>query len=250
VLADFDYQRFTARVDNEPDGKVTDAEFRRRVCRSSKRKGCIKFPRACWDHLCTGTRHLGARSIYVAMVLNADHTTGRLHWSEDRLGKLFNMKRPVVRRALDLLKELGLVKDVGTVGKHQCREWEIVDYQEKFQNADVREYVVLARNMLDDNRADIRINNDTFSVWLRLLFETRFTADTDGFLERGLWEVDYAGLAAKLGLDLDVVMDVFHRLEDHGRIRRWTDHDWDMENVMLPNFDQYQRMVPWRANAD
>ena len=245
VLAEFDYQRFAGRDDDGPGDDDSDREFRRRVRSSSARSGCIKFPRDLWETL-VATRHQGTALMYVAMVINADHRTGRLHWSEKGLGDLLGLTRKAIRGALTKLQALNLVKTTGKTGSSHCREWEVVDYLDKFQNPDARAYVVLARSLLDETRAELRTDN-ALAVWLTLLFETRMTPDTDGDLERGQWPVDYQGLAQRLSMSLADVMAVFQRLEDQGRLNRWSDPSWGGEVVKLPNFDQYQRMVPWPA---
>lgn len=247
VLAEFNYQRFIGRDDDGLGDDDSDAEFRRSVRSSSTRTGCVKFPREHWKTL-LATGHLGTALTYVAMVINADYQTGRLHWSEEGLAELLGVKRPVLRRALIKLIKMEMIRNVGKHGRSHCRGWEVVGYLDKFQNPEAREYVVLARNLLDDCRAELRADN-ALAVWLMVLFDTRMTPDAEGDLERGQWPVDYQGLARRLNMSKDAVMAIFQRLEDQGRIKRWIDPGSGDEVVKLPNFDQYQRMVPWSANS-
>ena len=124
----------------------------------------------------------------------------------------------------------------------------IIGYDEKFQNPDASDYVVLARNLLEDNRADLRHDPNAFRVWLHLLFATRFSDDVEGAVERGQWHVNLAGMASQVSLRTEAVQAALGLLERRGSIRRWIDPEWGDEIVMLPNYDRYQRQVPWPAN--
>lgn len=213
-------------------------------------KGFIRFPRALWTEL-SEIGHLPSRLIYLTMAINADPKTGRLAWTEDSMAKLFDMDRSVVRRALKHL-EGKWVRNLskGNQGQKECRKWEVVGYAERFQDPDAKDYVVIARNILDPARSVLRQDKATFAVWIDLLFAARFIQDEEGFLDRGQLRPDYAGMAMRLRLGEDDVLAAFDTLERQGRIRRWVDEQWGDEIVFLPNFDRYQRQVPWPSRQN
>lgn len=250
VTANFECQRFDPREEPEVRQVDMDVIFREHVLRNSSRKGFIRFPRALWTEL-SEIGHLPSRLIYLTMAINADPKTGRLAWTEDSMAKLFDMDRSVVRRALKHL-EGKWVRNLskGNQGQKECRKWEVVGYAERFQDPDAKDYVVIARNILDPARSVLRQDKATFAVWLDLLFAARFIQDEEGFLDRGQLRPDYAGMAMRLRLSEDDVLAAFDKLERQGRIRRWVDEQWGDEIVFLPNFDQYQRQVPWSCRQN
>ncbi len=254
VLAAMDCQRFIARDDDcEVGSHESERDFRRRVL-NSERQGYIKFPREVWEDL-QEIGHPPSRIVYVAMVIAANQHTGCHRWTGLGLEELLNYDDSVIRRALLNLEARGLVACLSKKGPRQRRTWQIVDYLEKFQNPEIRDYVVLARTLFDEKHADLRHDNKLFAIWLTLLFETRFSADTDGFLQRGQWPAGYSRLetmfktSPTLKMNIEEVKAAFQKLERQGRIDRWTDSEWNDEIVMLRNYDRYQRQVPW-SKAD
>jgi predicted transcriptional regulator len=245
VLADHDFQRFIERDEDHGADADSDVEFGKRV-RQSERKGFIKVSRDVWEEILE-IRHVPTRIVYLAMALNANYKTGRLNWSGTGLEELLSMDDSVIRRALANLEQLGLVERVGQSKRGKRREWQIVEYHDRFNNADADNFVVLARNLLDEAHAPLREDHRVFTVWVHLLFETRFSKGMNGELDVGQWPAEYKRLALDLKITVEEVKHAIQKLEDLGCIKRWIDPDWGNEVIMLPNYDCYQRMVPWPA---
>lgn len=251
VTFNTDFQRFDAREEPEIGRNEFDLIFHNEVARNSKRKGFIKFPRDLWKELCE-IRHVPTRAVYLALVLNADPNSGQVVCSEELLRKALGVHRNVARRALENLVNDGFISDATkrTNGFKQSRRWQIRDYESLFQNRHAQDYVVIARNILDENREDLRHDVKAFALWLELLFEVKYIPDRMGICDRGCWSPDFFTMAQRLRCEQHEVREAIRKLEQQGRVRRLIDPTCGDEVFLLPNFDAYQRQVPWQKGLN
>ncbi|MCB1131815.1 MAG: hypothetical protein KDN05_11840, partial [Verrucomicrobiae bacterium] len=160
---------------------------------------------------------------------------------------LFGWSRSIARRALKNLENEGLVRECGKAGRgiKSTRIWEVIGYQEWFRDPESRDYVVIARKLLDPGRKEFRADGIMIHVWLSLLFKARFIADEDGLVARGEWHEKPCEIAGELGISEEQVVFALSCLENQKRIFRWRDEAWGLNLVRVIHFDRYQRQVPW-----
>jgi len=240
VLADFGFQRFTERA--EDDGGLR--EQGRRVKLESQHGGWVKMPRKRVDEL-VKVGYPPAINVYLLLLLMADQKQGSCHPSRATIGAKLRLSDKQVRTALEKLQAGELIEKDGKVGRANL--WWISGFTDMQDRAEDN-YFKLYRNLRDEGRAELFGDPVLLRLWIRSLAAVRYKPDTDGVVDVGEFLLKPAAMAEELGIKPDEVEEGFGKLAGQGRVElRQSD---GARVVRVINWRLYHGNYIYRANDD